>query len=308
MELRQLRYFVKMVDLGNMTRAASELHVAQPALSQQLANLEAGLGVKLLDRSLKGVSPTHAGSLFYKHAKAILRKVDESQLAMRAESESPSGQITVAMPSSSARLITIPLIRLLVVDYPAIQLKLVEAPSAGIPALLSRGEVDIAIAADLAPTRLFKFQPLLSEELFAVFPAAQHGASSMTLTELSRFPLILPSQFNGIRSRLDAVFAKRKLTYKLVAEINVTSLLALAVREGLGASVLPWSAVHEYAQAGQLRVVTITRPSIKRNLQLCMTEDVSSSAAAALVLLAIKQVCGELTRSGEWRGSRWEMH
>jgi LysR family nitrogen assimilation transcriptional regulator len=78
LELRQLRYFIKMVDVGNMTRAAGELYVAQPALSQQLANLESSLGIRLLKRGPKGVSPTQAGTLFYKHAKDILRKVDDT--------------------------------------------------------------------------------------------------------------------------------------------------------------------------------------------------------------------------------------
>ena len=304
MELRQLRYFVKMVELGNMTRAAHELHVAQPALSQQLANLEAGLGVRLLDRSLKGVSPTSAGVLFYKHAKAVLRQVADSELAMQAERDSPSGEITVAMPASSARLIAVPLLRRLLADHPGIRLRLVEVPSANIPTLLSRAEVDIAIAADVPPTKAFDFKPMLSEKLFAILPnSTEFGEASMTLRQLAQFPLLLPQQSNGIRSRLDVAFARQKLDYQLLAEINVTNLLALAVRDGLGLSVLPWSAVHEYSRARQLRVVPLVKPSISRELLLCTAEGLDTSAAAQVVMASIKQVCIDLAAAGSWKGA-----
>ena len=82
MNLRRLQYFVKIVDIGSLTQAADILHVAQPALSQQLAVLENELKVKLLDRSVSGVTPTPAGKILYAHAQTILRQVEDMRQAV----------------------------------------------------------------------------------------------------------------------------------------------------------------------------------------------------------------------------------
>jgi LysR family nitrogen assimilation transcriptional regulator len=294
-----------MVELGNMTRAAAELFVAQPALSQQLTNLEADIGTRLLDRSMHGVSPTHAGGLFYKHAKAILRQVEDTRLVIRAEIESPSGEVTVAMPASFAKLIGVPLLRSALSHYPAISLKLIELPSAGISAYLARGEVDIAIGVDLLPSKNIEARDLLVEDLVAVFAKqeAWHG-SSITLKQLAQFPLILPSRDNSIRWKVDTAFARLKQTYQLVAEINVTSLLALAALDGLGASVLPWSAIAEYVDADRLRAVPIAEPTLVRQLAICVPADVTPSPASFAIQAAIDQVCDELAESVAPRGIR----
>jgi LysR family nitrogen assimilation transcriptional regulator len=304
-ELRQLRYFVKMVELGNMTRAAKQLYVAQPALSQQLTNLETNVGTRLLDRSVHGVSPTHAGKLFYKHAKAILRQVEDTTLALRAEIESPSGEVSLAMPASSARLIALPLLRKMLTEFPAIRLKLMELPSADIPGLLARGDVDVAIAVHMLPTKSIGVQSLLVEDLFAIFPASSPGLpEALTLSELARFPLILPNQSNSVRVLLDTALAKKRLAYHLVAEINVTSLLAMAALDGLGVTILPWSAVAEAVLSGKLRAIPLTKPALKREISICQVEDVVPSTATRLVRQAVRDVCTQLVAEGAWRGVR----
>lgn len=303
MELRQLRYFVKMVELGNMTRAANELHVAQSALSQQLSNLESSLGVRLFDRSVQGLKPTHAGTLFHKHAKAILRHIDDSTNAIRAEILSPSGEVTVAMPASSARLIAVPLLKRIIAEYPAIRLKLMEHPSAGLLDLLSRGEVDVVIAVDALPAKTHRLYPLLREDLFAVLPASsRYDSLTLGLKDLAKFPLVLPNQHNSIRSQLDAAFAKRRLSYRLIAEINVTSLLALAALNNVGVTVLPWSAASEYVQSGQLLARPIVKPSMKRDLSLCVAEGLEPSIATQVVMRIIKEICAEMVDMRTWSG------
>ncbi|HWW73370.1 MAG TPA: LysR family transcriptional regulator, partial [Duganella sp.] len=89
MELRQLRYFVAIVDHGSLSRAALVLHVAQPALTQQLRQLEEELGVQLLHRSAQGVLSTDAGKIFYEHAQAILKQVADARSAVTQSAERP---------------------------------------------------------------------------------------------------------------------------------------------------------------------------------------------------------------------------
>ena len=78
METRRLATFVRIVDVGSLTRAADVLHIAQPALSQQINALEADLGQRLLIRSKLGVEPTEAGAALYRHAQVILKQVDDA--------------------------------------------------------------------------------------------------------------------------------------------------------------------------------------------------------------------------------------
>jgi LysR family nitrogen assimilation transcriptional regulator len=302
-ELRQLRYFVKMVELRNMTRAASELHVAQSALSQQLSNLEASLGARLFDRSVQGLKPTQAGRLFYRHAQAILRQVEDSTHAIREEIMSPSGEVKVAMPASSARLIMVPLLQRIIAEYPSIRLKLMEHPSADVPGMLAQGEVDVAIAVDALPAKAYRVFPLLREDLFAVFPPSRdHASPTVELKELAEMPLVLPSSPNSIRSQLDTVFAKRRLSYTLVAEINVTSLLALGALGNIGVTILPWSAASEYVHLGQLVAKPIVKPALHRNLSLCIPSGMIPSNATQVVMKTIKDVCVEMTSTQAWWG------
>src|ERR1700759_1887487 len=102
MQFRQLRYFVKIVEAGSFSRAASIVHVAQPALSQQVAELEERLGVALLQRSARGVRPTAAGEIFYREASAILRQLDQVPATARSDPDQPEGVVNLGLVSSLA--------------------------------------------------------------------------------------------------------------------------------------------------------------------------------------------------------------
>ena len=97
MKLRQLRYFVTIVDAGSFSRAAQVAHVAQPALSQQIADLEEQLGVTLLQRSARGVNATAAGQRLYVEASAILRRVERLPDVVRGHGEEVEGCVSIGM-------------------------------------------------------------------------------------------------------------------------------------------------------------------------------------------------------------------
>ncbi|ACT06371.1 HTH-type transcriptional regulator CatM [Dickeya dianthicola] len=82
MNLRRLKYFVKIVDIGSLTQAAEMLHIAQPALSQQVATLESEMEKQLLVRSRRGVTPTEAGKILYSHAQTILNQCEQAKHAV----------------------------------------------------------------------------------------------------------------------------------------------------------------------------------------------------------------------------------
>src|ERR1700754_1166961 len=101
-QLRHLRYFTRIVESGSFSRAASVIHIAQPALSQQIAELEERLGVSLLQRSARGVRPTAAGEIFYKEASAILHQLDQLPEIVRSSTGEVEGTVNLGFVSSLA--------------------------------------------------------------------------------------------------------------------------------------------------------------------------------------------------------------
>lgn len=147
MELRQLRYFVAIVDHGSLSRAALVLHVAQPALTQQLRQLEEELGAQLLHRSAQGVVSTDAGKVFYDHAQAILKQVADARSAV-TQSARPSGSVTMGLPHSISGALALPLLTAAREQYPDITLQLTEELTGNLAEQLKSGRVNLAVLFD----------------------------------------------------------------------------------------------------------------------------------------------------------------
>ena len=118
MNFRRLKYFVKIVDIGSLTQADEVLHIAQPALSQQVATLEGELNQQLLIRTKRGVTPTDAGKILYTHARAILRQCEQAQLAVHNVGQSLSGQVSIGFaPGTAASSIPCPYYRRFALNF-----------------------------------------------------------------------------------------------------------------------------------------------------------------------------------------------
>ena len=127
MNLRRLKYFVKIVDIGSLTQAADVLHIAQPALSQQIATLEGEFRQQLLVRTKRGVTPTEAGQVLYRHAQIILRQFELAQSDVYHSGRSLSGQVSVGLaPGTAASALALPLLKAVRARHPSILLYLNE--------------------------------------------------------------------------------------------------------------------------------------------------------------------------------------
>jgi len=143
MELRQLRYFVAIADHGSLSRAALVLHVAQPALTQQVRQLEEELGAQLLHRSAQGVLCTDAGKVFYEHAQAILKQVADARSAVTQSTTRPAGSVTLGFPHSISGALALPLLTATRARYPEITLQLTEELSGSLAEQLISGAIRI---------------------------------------------------------------------------------------------------------------------------------------------------------------------
>ncbi|MFM0341142.1 LysR substrate-binding domain-containing protein [Paraburkholderia fungorum] len=301
MDLRQLRYFVKVVECGNVTRASEALHIAQPAISQQMRNLERDLGMLLFERSVHGVAPTAAGQTLYRHAVELLRQADNTRELLRQDAELPQGKVSVAMPSSTARMVAIPLARTIRDRYPGIALELIEAPSADLAGLIGGGRVDLAVVVDAVETRGVAAQRLLTEALYLIaWPEFSMPGEPVAIAELARMPLILPSAPNTIRSRVEWALREAGLSCEILFEASSTALLFAAVMAQLGVTILPWTAAHVELDEHKLKLAKVDHRLFSRDLSLCWHDTALLSNAVQKVKETTLELFERLGRRVEW--------
>lgn len=154
MNLRRLKYFVKIVDIGSLTQAADVLHIAQPALSQQLATLEGELQQQLLIRTKRGVTPTEAGNILYMHAQTILRQCEQAHSAVNCAGQALSGQVSVGLAlGSAAPNMAAQLLQAVREQHPRILLYINENFNSTLAELVTEGRMDMAVIAEPRPVK-----------------------------------------------------------------------------------------------------------------------------------------------------------
>ena len=238
MQFRQLRYFVKIVEAGSFSRAATLIHVAQPALSQQIHELEDRLGVTLLQRSARGVSPTAAGELLFREATSILHQLDQLPTVVRSGSGEAEGAVRVGLASSMAPILIGPLLERVKTTLPKVNLKLSDDDSGTLQAGVAASSFDMAVVYEDEFVSSLSRRPIFRQRLYLVGsqPFYVKDASSVSLEQIAKLPLILPGLPNGRRSLIDRAFAERGLAANVVAEADTLSSELLAVRSGVAST------------------------------------------------------------------------
>jgi len=239
-QLRHLRYFVGIVDAGSLSRAATTLYVAQPALSQQMAELEQQLGVALLHRSARGVRPTPAGDLLYREAQAILRHVEKLPDIVRDREGEIAGAVSLGMSSTVASFLAGPFIEACRSALPRVNLTLVTEDSLTLKSRIDAHGLDLAVVFEQEAMPGQVLMPLFRQRLFLVDRKKLPGhARAVPLQRVATLPLVLASRPNALRSVLDRAFASAGLQAQVVAETNLLSSMLAAVHSGAGATVVP---------------------------------------------------------------------
>ena len=308
MELRQLRYFVRIVELGSMSRAALDLDMVQSALSQQISRLESELSTRLLQRTPRGVIPTEAGQAFFHEAQLTLRHA--TQAIHAAQQARLSGAVSMGLSPTIANVLGLPLMRAMRERYPDVRLHMVSALSGHLTSLLNARQLDLAILFDTQSARRWSVLPLLEERLFLIQSRQQPVAPQIThdtpinLQQLQQVPLILPSGSHGLRSSIMASFSSAGFQSQMAMEIDSLTLLMEAVDAGMGATVQPWSAVGMYRDAAErFQWSQIADESVRRKAALCSLSDDELSPAALAARVVLMDCARQLVKSGDWVGA-----
>ena len=307
MDMRQLKYFVQIVESGSLAKASRQLFIAQPALSQQMARLEDEVGKSLLVRSSRGVAPTENGEALYHHAKFMLRQMDQAVAVARQETAAVSGRVALGLAPTTVCQLGLPLTLHLRAKYPGLRLNVVEGLSGHLEHMTRNGQLDLAVLFSQTAASDLSVEPLLDEELFVILPATSplvaRDRVSLPLREVAELPLILPSPGHGLRRRIALEFERISLPLDAVAEIDSLPLLMSCVAQGMGATIKPMAAIHALGDTPQRwRCLRIADAAMTRPNYLYALPPQKLSPCAAVVRDELRRVVRQLVETGAWQG------
>jgi len=298
MDLKQLEYFVRVAELGSFTRASIALDIAQPALSRQVRLLEVELRQNLLVRNGRGAAPTEAGKLLLEHARGILHQVERAREELGRVRGALAGRVAIGLPPSLARVLTVPLTRAFRQQMPDAQLSISEGLSVTMQEWLVNGRLDIAVLYNAQPATGIEATPLVDEDLMLVQPRPpglpeDPPPPPITLQEVARLPLVIPSRPNAIRMHVEAEMAAIGCRPTIALEIDGVSAILDLVADGAGHAILSRNAVASSVKPSAFTVRAIGQPPLRTRLSLAT----SSARPATLTQQATMELVRATTQA-----------
>ncbi|PKO32092.1 MAG: LysR family transcriptional regulator [Betaproteobacteria bacterium HGW-Betaproteobacteria-9] len=265
MDLKQLEYFVRVAELGSFTKASLALDVAQPALSRQVRLLEVELRQNLLVRNGRGATPTEAGKLLLEHGRGILHQVERAREELGRVRGALAGRVAIGLPPSLARVLTVPLTRAFRAQLPEASLSISEGLSATMQEWLATGRLDIAVLYNAQPAPEIDISPLQDEELLLVEPrpaglAEEPPPPPVSLAEVAKLPLVIPSRPNALRMHVESEMANIGCRPMVALEIDGVSAILDLVADGAGAALLSRNAVASSIRPSAYRTRSVQPP------------------------------------------------
>lgn len=277
MDLRGIRYFVQIAELGSITRAAQHLRVAQPALSRHVHVLEEELGVPLLVRLPRGVRLTTAGRQFLDHCQRILRELGRAQDELRSGSTAAQGRVILGVSPTTGPLLLPGVVERMRRQCPQISLKVVDGFSNQLYDWLQAGRADVAVLTNPVNSRTIKITSLISEPIVVFARAQARGTRRFfTAAELARTPVV---STEAIRIIADEQLQRHKARVRVEAEIDSVEAIHRLLLRGISMALMPVSTFHEDTGAGKLTATPIADANIHRILTLGQQADRRPSAA-----------------------------
>ncbi len=285
MNLEQLRSFVAVARLGNFTRAADELHLAQPSLSRQIASLEQDLGTELVHRARGGSSLTIAGESLLPLARRMLADADSVRRELAELAGLERGRVRLGATPTLCISLVAEVLSAFHAEHPAIDLHLSEHGSRRLLDELASGELDLALVttSDESSARRFSVTPLLVEELVVISSAASPPIANgdvIALENVAALPQVVFSSSYDLRGTTDAAFAAAGLRPEVVLEGAEMDAVLRFVERGLGVAIVPAMVLID--RPG-LRSVRLTDPRLTRSISLARPSDVRPTRAVQVM-------------------------
>lgn len=310
MDLRQLRYFLTIVEQGSFSKAAATLNVAQPALSLHVRNMEAELGTALLFRGPRGVVTTEAGDILMRNARVIVDQFAVARDEIRGHDAVPAGEVRLGLPGTISQILSVPLIIEARRRYPQIRLRIAEAMSGFVLEWIKDLRVDLAVLYIPVEDRALVSMAVLAETLWLLGPVGPIGdlpplpPGAVSYAQIAKLPLILPSASHGLRELLEREGADRDIALNTVVEVDSYANIKGLVEAGLGYSILPFNSIAQEVQSGRLQAWRIAQPELKRAIHLVKPADRPVTKAVLTIEALCREILLDLAAKGKWSGAR----
>ncbi|MEO7338250.1 MAG: LysR family transcriptional regulator, partial [Caldimonas sp.] len=292
-------YFVHVAEVGSFSKAALMLDIAQPALSRQVRALETELRETLFLRNGRGVALTDAGKRLFDHSVAILQMVSHAREDLGATRDEPLGRVTVGLPPSMGRQLTLALVDRFRSQFPVARLAIVEGLSTHIVEWITTGRVDIGLAYNPETQAGLEIAPLLEEPLGLVSVATRGKRGrdrvlSLPMAELSRYPLIVPERAHAMRRLLETQAALAGIRLEIAWEVSSIPSIIDLVCAGYGHAVLTPSGVAASARADELAVRKLVDPTPVSVLCLVSSSNKRPTTLAERTMPLLQALVNEL--------------
>jgi LysR family nitrogen assimilation transcriptional regulator len=293
MNLKQLEYFVQVAEIGSFSKAAVVLDIAQPALSRHVRSLETDLKTYLFTRNGRGVTLTEPGKRLFDHSVAILRLVRQAREDLGANRDEPVGHVTLALPPSAGRQLTVALVEGFKTRFPAARLAIVEGLSTHIVEWVTTSRVDVGLIYNPEAQPGLEITPLLQEHLGLVSPAGG-PAAPLPLRELSHYKLIVPERVHAVRRLLETRAALAGIKLDIAWEVSSVPSIIDLVCAGYGHAVLSASGVAASTRAAELLVRPLTDPAVVTVLCMAVSATKRPTPLAQQTMRLVTELVGGL--------------
>lgn len=301
MDVKQLRYFLGVLEAGSITSASEILHVAQPAIGMQIRKLEEELGVKLLERHSRGVVATEAGERLKAHADYILKNLDEARRDVVAAEGDPRGKIALGMTTTIVHLVLARVMRSCLRKYPAIALKCSEGVSETLSESLTVGRLDMALTYRPPADPGFIAEALAIESLYLAVPI-EHPlaeAQSVTYLEALQCDLIPTIGFSLLSTWREELAAEHGIMPRIVCEAGSVNIIRELVRDGIGCAITPVGAMLADVENKDIAVVPIVDSKFTRTLYLACSRTKYDTTLFKPICEEIRAVVNERIEAGK---------
>jgi LysR family nitrogen assimilation transcriptional regulator len=304
MELRQLRYFLRVADFKSFSRAAAAVRVAQPALSRQVRKLEEEIGVALFYRDGRGAVLTEQGQHYYQKIADILRQLDRAAGEVQADSDMPTGEVMLGVPAQLGPRFVAQLIHAFRDRYPTARIRVADGCNFQIAEWLQSSRIDVGFVYDPQTYPNLPVKASVEEVLYLIGPRASRYTANETISFplVAKLPLILPNLGNTLRGRVESAAAKLGISANYEIDIDSLPSIKQLVIEGAGFTILPHAAVHDEVSRGLLTSSRIVEPDFYRPLGLAVRPNGVLSVATNKLVNLIQVELKDLLARGNWMG------
>lgn len=294
-DIRHLRYFATIAEAGSFTRAALLLHIAQPALSQHVRNLEVTFGTQLLDRGARGVNLTPEGKKLLMHARRVLNEMDTLMEAV--STGPPRGDVYLGLPVPVSPLVIQPLMEFIQRDHSDVTLHVTEGMSAHIAEWLIDGRLDAAVLFGHHESPQLHCREICVEPVYLLGPPGAFTPGDVVpFRDLHRYPLIMTNKQNGLRGLVHTAALAHGIEYVVKFEIDVISEIKQFVERGDGYTILAPIAFQAELMEGRLSAAPIVEPELGRILTLATRTSSNRNPACRVVTDLTESILVERTQ------------